>query len=297
MTLVAYNFTSSEVMQTFGLGVVVVSPTEGKTSALISQSEFISTQTQTGEQVETKAEEQTPTLVGIVTNDDPWYIKYGFPGVVALLVGFISFMSSQLWFRRKDKKQKEDDYCSLLRVTAEEVKRNLDSECQMHAYFYVGLVPTFDLSFYVSDNVFQELTKICKNYDLLQQLYQKYFEYTHIQNRIQRTRSIQDRLKSQILSGITPTKKGLAEFQIERQGTAALIHGNIHGSWNLYNSIIHELQTFNKHEHLRSLELNYLDDKFEYFQNERDVVTVAQRKGVDLSQRERYYQGNALSDR
>src|SRR5271157_2732430 len=84
-----------------------------------------------------------------------WFVKYVLPGLVSLFVAIISFLISQRYFRHKDEKAKEEDYYSILTAISQEVKHNLDLECQIHAYLYVKILPTFTLLFFSSDNLFK----------------------------------------------------------------------------------------------------------------------------------------------
>lgn len=209
-------------------------------------------------------------------------------GLVTLIIGIISFFLSQIYFRYRDKKKDKEEYLSLLSVTAEEVKRNLDSECQIHAYLYVNIMPTFELSFFVPANIFKELTRICDNYDLLKNLYQKYFEYRHIQDRIDRTKKINDHIGTIQISGSTVRQNLQRNFIAERNGTTELIRGNIRGSLELYNFLIQELAK-SKRYRLNQLSIKYLDEKFDYFQTCNEVQTAAQQQNINLQERQRYY--------
>jgi hypothetical protein len=87
-------------------------------------------------------------------------LKYFLPGAVSLFAAILSFFLSQLYFRRLDRNRDQKEYYSILKVVAEEVKRNLHLECQLHAYLYVALMPTFGLSFVVSDYLFKDLSRL-----------------------------------------------------------------------------------------------------------------------------------------
>lgn len=212
-----------------------------------------------------------------------WYAEYIARGLVTLIVGVLSFFFAQLYFRRLDKNKKKKDYLSLLTVTAEEIKRNLDSECQMHAYLYVNIMPTFELSFFVPDNIFKELTNVCENYHILKNLYHKYFEYRHIQNRVNRTKTLLDTLIRQPLD-----PQIYRRYENERDDTAELIRGNIKGSFDTYNSIVQELKDSKEHD-LVALPDTYLDQKFDYFQNSPEVRAAATQHNINLQDRKKYY--------
>lgn len=213
-----------------------------------------------------------------------WYAEYVARGLVTLIVGVLAFFLSQVYFRYRDREKREKDYLSLLSVTAEEIKRNLDSECQMHAYLYVNIMPTFELSFFVPENIFKELTNICQNYDLLKNLFKKYFEYRHIQNRVGRTKTLWDTLTNQP----SPPQQMQQKYANERDDTAELIRGNIKGSFDTYNSIVAELKGLKEHD-LSALSERFLDERYDYFQNSTEVQTAATQQSINLQARKKYY--------
>ena len=143
---------------------------------------------------------------------------------------------------------------------------------------------SFELSFFVPENIFKELTNICENYDLLKNLYQKYFEYRHIQNRVDRTKTLWDTLTNQP----SPPQHMQRKYANERDGTAELIRGNIKGSFDTYNSIVGELKGSKEHA-LVALAETYLDEKYDYFQNSPEVQTAATQHGINLQARKKYY--------
>lgn len=231
--------------------------------------------------------------INITLKNDPWYIKYLLPSIFTLIIGVISFYLSQVYSKYLERKRAKEKYVGNLKVILEEIKRNLDLECQLHAYLYVGLLPTFGLSFFISDKIFTELSSVCLNYDLLKRIFQKYFEYRHIQNRIDKTiqkaKQIEEVIKNEPKN---QDKIDLVDsmYQSERLGTIALIQGNIKGSYALHNSIVSEINDIEKNGHIDSLQNNYLQLKYEEFQNESDINKAVQQNGIDMKKRGKFYE-------
>jgi hypothetical protein len=223
-----------------------------------------------------------------VLEKDPWYIEYLLPAVFTLIVALMSFILSQVYFRYLDRRKAREKYVGILRVILDEVRRNLDLECQLHAYLYVNTLPTFGLSLFVTDRIFSQLTTVCLNFDLLKEIFRKYFEYRHIQNRVDRIIRISNEL-TQIKSS-RPVDHD-REHNIERRlrsdrgGTISLIGGNVKLSFDLHNSIVDEINLLTKTNQISHLPSNYLEEKYNQFQTDPDVVKAAELFNIDLSQR------------
>ncbi|MEG8947486.1 hypothetical protein [Rosettibacter firmus] len=223
---------------------------------------------------------------------DPWLMKYLLPALFTLIVGIVSFLLSQLYLRHLDKKRSKDKYIGILKVLSEEVKRNLDLECQLHAYLYVRLLPTFGLSFFITEKIFAELTTVCLNYDLLKKIFHKYFEYRHIQNRLDKiltsykeleeTKKVRDDSFNSIFAA--------TKYSSEINGTILLIQGNIKGSYELYNEIIREIHFYDDKAQVKELPSTYLQIKYDEFQNDSAVKSSAKRIDLDyLDKREKFF--------
>lgn len=154
----------------------------------------------------------------------------------------------------------------------DEVKRNLDLECQLHAYLFVYILPTFSLSFFITDRIFAELTTVCLNFDLLKKIFHKYFEYEHIQNRIDR------------ITELSNEKSNAREFN----GTWLLVNTNIKDSFNLYNKITNEINSFFKKEKLDELPDSYLKKKYNQFQFDLPLLALAKKAKIDLNRRPKF---------
>lgn len=232
------------------------------------------------------------------SNSKKWYLKFDgeafFNVIVGVLIGVITSFFSQAYLRRLDKKRRREEYVGLLKVILEEVKRNLNLECQLHAYFHVGIMPTFGLSFFISDNVFKEFTKVCENYDLLRLLFHKYFEYRHIQNRIDRTIKRNEQvdeilIQRDSIKNSNEWRLATGIYHEERLGTCELIRGNVRGSLDLYNVIVKEIKKFEKSQTYSELPLSYLDQKYDEFQKTEYIIKVAQQNKINLNAREKPY--------
>lgn len=203
-----------------------------------------------------------------------------------LFVAFAVFFLTQLVFRAHEARSRTNAYCSHLRVVASEVKKNLDLRCQLHAYFFVHLLPSFDMSLFAEKHVLPSLAAHSKNDALLRMVFNDYFECGHIQNRLQAARTMK--------LGPTPDaiKAMLAKsaFDSYCDRSAEIINGSIQGALELYNAILAELQAMKSACSLSPLALEYLDDRYDYFQTERFVMQAIERGHVDISQRPRHYE-------
>lgn len=200
--------------------------------------------------------------VNIIMNNekDPWYLEYLIPQIITLVIGIISFFISQLYMKCLDRKRAEEKYLGNLKVILEEIKHNLDLECQLHAYLYVNILPTFSLSFFIADKIFSELFTVCFNYDLLKQIFYKYFEYKHIQNRIDETCAKAKEVEDIMTGDSTSEKKEVLKsiYESKLLGTLSLIHGDIKNSYKLYNNIVIEITAREKNSLINCLSDDYL---------------------------------------
>jgi len=230
--------------------------------------------------------------ITIDSNNKNWFDKYILQNLITLIIAVISFFLSQLYFRIKDKNLDIKKYLSHLKIIVEEIKRNLDFECQLHAYIYVNIMPTFGLSFFVSQNILYDFSRISKNYTILKALFAKYFEYNHIQNRINQLYEVAEKvaqLQADTTTGAQTLQKWLDRYDNEKIGTLKLINGNIPGSLNLYNSIIEEISKYETQSEYKILESSYLDEKYDEYQADVDVVGSAQYSRIDLNNREKHH--------
>jgi hypothetical protein len=236
------------------------------------------------------------TGVFLLNGIEPWYIKYLVPAILTLMIGILSFFLSQLYIRHLDKIRSREKYLGYLRVIREEIKRNLDLLCQLHAYLYVNAYPTFKLSFFVGDEIFSGISTICLNYELLNEIFYRYFDYRHIQNRLDRIQNIRmelSEIKSQ--GAIDQYRKHNAEGELRSEigGTIGLIEGNIAVSFNTYNQATDEMNIYLK-EKLTKLPVNYLNEKYDQFQVSPDVlgalsILKSLDPNVNLDNRAKFY--------
>jgi hypothetical protein len=237
------------------------------------------------------------TFLNTKYDNESWYIKYLLPAFIALILAILSFFISQMYLRYLDKKRSREKYIGILRVLAEEIKRNLDLECQLHAYLFVGILPTFSLSFFITDKIFSELTAVCLNYDLLKEIFHNYFEYQHIQNRIDRMiliASERDEIKKyQVVdrwTAMTALSSVHERYNSESNSTIQLIQSDIKGSFILYNNIVGEINLRVERDKMIPLPDNYLESKFIEFQTDPTVVTAAKEFNSNyLDKRELFY--------
>jgi hypothetical protein len=228
----------------------------------------------------------------LIPSDDPWYLKYLLPSTLTLLIGIISFFLSQLLIRYLEKNKSREKYVGNLKIILEEIKRNLDLECQLHAYLYVQILPTFSLSFFITEKIFAELAEVCINYDLLKKIFHKYFEFRHIQNRIDKTitkaRELEEVLKNEP-NNFRKIQMAGDIYDSERLGTILLIHGNIVGTYELYNSIIKEINGLEKNNLIEYLPKDYLEMKFYEYQNDLETNSAAKTNQININERKNFY--------
>ncbi|MEE9554031.1 MAG: hypothetical protein V3W18_07000 [candidate division Zixibacteria bacterium] len=206
---------------------------------------------------------------------EPWYLKYLLPFIGSILIGVLSFSGSQLLFRIRDKTRSREKYSGYLRVIREEVKRNLDLLCQLHAYLYVRLFPTFNLSSFVNEEIFSRLTAVCLNHELLNKIFYRYFEYRHIRNRLDRIFKLLDEFEEITFRiPINQDSKHAVERTLknEIEGTIRLIGENIRASLKAYNEITVEINSRDKKGILEELPSVYLQEKYDLFQKDDDVL-------------------------
>ncbi len=237
------------------------------------------------------------TLKIFLTNGiEPWYIKYLLPFLSGLIIGVISFLLTQIYFRYRDKNRARQQYIGYLRTIRDEIKRNLDLLCQLHAYLYVNGHPTFGLSSFVNEDIFSRLTVVCLNHELLNEVFYRYFDYRHIQNRLNRIATIRNDL-AEIRSheAVNHIRKHNAEGRLRSEigGTIGLIEGNIAVSFNTYNQATDEMNIYLKKK-LSKLPVNYLKDKYDQFQISPDVLGALSilknlEPNVNLDNRAKYY--------
>ena len=222
--------------------------------------------------------------------NEPWYLKYLLPSILTLIVALISFWLTQLYFRNQNNKNMLNEYCDLLQYISSEVKRNLDLECQIHAYLFSGLLPTFRLTFFGLD-IFKELARVSLNNGLLNDIYQGYFYFQHIQDRIDLTFKKDEiffELSTTLPKEANEVKKAKKRYDSVKSGTEELIRGNVKESFELYNSILKELKKFKPNTNLILLSEEYLEKKYIEYQKDRVVLEAAKMHGIDIRNRPRF---------
>jgi len=218
-----------------------------------------------------------------VVQNGSWFWE-GLIGVFGVLVG--SLLTYYLGYRQ-DKNRKDARYSSLLLILKEETKHNLDLECQIHAYLYARLIPSFDLDLYFGNNLLLEFTNICIKQDVLKNLFRNYFEYTHIQQRLSSFRMPPH--SSLGILEVLPVESGEALSEVltnDILGGAELVRRNIRRTLNFYNFIIDELHSIG----IKGIRLteSYLTEMYEESQQIPDVINSATYQGIDLNDRPAY---------
>ena len=162
-----------------------------------------------------------------------------------------------------------------LRVIREEIKRNLDVLCKHHAYLYVGLPPTFTLSSFVNEELFSRLTLVCLNHELLNAIFNRYFEFKHIRNRVNQIIKLHnqlDEVRSQ--DPVNQTRKHSIEKALnkEKDGTLEVVGENIRACLKVYNEISVEINKRDIKVKLRELPSGYLRGKFDEYQHDQYII-------------------------
>lgn len=233
----------------------------------------------------------------IMNSFEPWYVKYLLPFIGSLIVGIISFILTQWIFRKRDKTRSRNKYVNFLMVIRFEIKRNIDLLCALHAYIYVDANPTFSLSNFVSGEIFSKLTSVCLNQKLLDEIFYRYFDYKHIQNRIDRIIRFSEELKViKSMNSINHNQEHAIEASLrnERGGAMQLIEGNIRVGFTTFNQITDEINLRDTKKNLKVLPSEYLRKKYDEFQEAPNIKAIADRKrnnapNFDLNNRPKFY--------
>jgi hypothetical protein len=178
--------------------------------------------------------------------------------------------------KRESEKKRENQkrlYLSVLRAIYCDFKKNLDLMCQLHAYLYVKLAPSFSLELSWKGALIETLVPVCLNFSLLDSIYDGYFEFIHIQTRVDQYRQ----------------SYGNPLYDTLRKGAYALINNDIRRIFGILSEIAEEINTRSvTEERIDKLPEDYLTKKFQEFQEDPDVVSGATRQGIDLSNRDRF---------
>jgi len=199
----------------------------------------------------------------------------------ALAVAIIAFLVSQRLTARESREAVRVEYCSLLKVVAEEVLRNLELECQIHAYIYAGLSPTFRMSLVAPGTVFRRLSAIHEDSSLLRLIFREYYEFQHIDDRLSYARDAREIVAQtvrQTMSGEVAQRHQAArvEYDSKRGGVAKLANSHTVRAWRLYNELVRELELHQQAEGFDRLPDDYLLKRHEAWQNDPDTVSAVQ---------------------
>lgn len=191
--------------------------------------------------------------------------------VIALILFFVGVLVDRMRRRKKEKKL----YVSLLRSIYYDYKKNLDLLCQLHAYLFLAILPSFSLELSRKDALVQTLVPVCLNFKLLDNISDGYFELVHIQNRLDH------------LSRSAATDK----WSPLLRGTYQLIHNDIRFVFGIMKLIAQEMRRIDPTgSSISSPSEDDLKERFDKWQQDPDIVKISQRSGADLSTRERFYE-------
>jgi len=207
------------------------------------------------------------------TNQSISFFQIFWPAVSSLIVALILFLIGLLVDRRNQKKKQGKLYISVLRSIHYDYKKNLGLLCQLHAYLFVRILPSFTLELSRKDELLKTLIPICLNFNLLDHVSDGYFELVHIQRRL-----------DQVIQSYQSTK-----FESLLFGAYSLINIDIRKIFGVLSEIIEEVnKRSDKSEGIDKLPEHYLTQKFEEFQNNPDISSTAKDQHIDLSKRDRF---------
>ena len=191
----------------------------------------------------------------------------------SLIVALIGLYVGLRVDRSRQRKKQKKLYVYVLRSIYYDYKKNLDLQCQLHAYLFVKILPSFSLELSRKTALVQALVPVCLNFNLLDRISDGYFELVHVQRRL-------DQLQQSYHS---------AGFEFLRSGTYTLINNDIRLIFGILLEIIDEVrQRSDKSEGIDRLPEDYLTRKFEEFQNDQGVLSRAKGQKIDLSRRDRF---------
>ena len=198
------------------------------------------------------------------------YLPHGLSFITALTVFGIG-----IWSDRKSKRKKRENlYLSLLRSIHYDYKKNLDSLCQLHAYLFLAVLPSFSLELSRKDALVQTLIPVCFNFELLDRISDGYFELVHIQNRLNHL----------------PRAAGTDRWTHLLVGTRQLIHNDIMFIFKISGLISEEMRMrARKAEGFPHLPEDYLKQKFDEWQKNSDIIAIARQQETDLLERSKFY--------
>jgi hypothetical protein len=181
--------------------------------------------------------------------------------LLSLIVAIGAFLFSQHISKKKEKIQKEEKYLGFLKILKEEIKRNLDLECNLFYYLQIELRPAFSISFFIYEQLYSKIAEECLNHDLLANIFTSYYELYQIQKRLNQ------------IDGLIKENKMLdAEYCF--LGTFLLSENNIVDTFNLYSAIVNEINLKMVEPKKISIETKeqYLKEKDNYFCNNDDAL-------------------------
>lgn len=112
------------------------------------------------------------------------------PALFSSIVIICIFIIEKRRERKKERENQKKLYLSVLRTIYCDFKKNLDLMCQLHAYLYVKLAPSFSLELSWRGALIETLVPVCLNFSLLDSIYDGYFELIHIQARVDQYRQL-----------------------------------------------------------------------------------------------------------
>jgi hypothetical protein len=201
------------------------------------------------------------------------FLQILLPTLISSVVIISIFVIDKIIQRIRTRRNQKRLYLSVLRAIYYDFKKNLDLMCQLHAYLYCKLLPSFSLELSWKGALIETLVPVCLNFSLLNRIYYGYFELVHIQTRVDQYReSYGNRLNDTL-----------------RKGTYALINNDIKRIFGILSEIAKEVNTkAASKERIDELPEDYLAEKFREFQEDLDVMSTATKHEIDLSKRERF---------
>jgi hypothetical protein len=195
------------------------------------------------------------------------------PQVCSLVIALFILFVGLLVDRSRQKKRQKKLYVSILRSIHYDYKKNLDLLCQLHAYLFVEVLPSFSMELSRSTALVQNLVPVCLNFSLLDRISHGYYELRHIQDRLDVVRKT----------------FGSIRYDPLRRGTQALIHNDIRVIFEILLEINTEIrQKGDKSTGVEPPGDDYLTMKYGEFQNDPEVTAIAKKGNINLSTRDRF---------
>jgi len=202
-------------------------------------------------------------------------------GIVSLGVAILAFLYANKRNGEKEKEEEKERELNLLRLIAIEIKRNINFVAQISAYSFVYINPTFSLSLYFKDELTDNDLRSVKDIDLLEKLISKYFEFDHIQNRLDRINKLWN-LQKNYSKGNTTRKTIDTTIKKEFGGLCELAAGNVSGAIKVYNYLILYLHNNNHSKELQKLDKDYAENLHQRYKTDEVVKQEASKQNINL---------------